>query len=151
MARKKAPELIEGELAVDDRGQLSFVDGFSMEGVKRFYQIQNFSLDTIRAFHGHMKEAKYFYVAKGSVIAAAVELDDTKKPSKKNKVDRYILSSRKPSILFIPAGFANGIKALEEDTVLIVFSTSTLEESKGDDYRFPADYWGESIWQVANR
>jgi dTDP-4-dehydrorhamnose 3,5-epimerase len=122
-----------------------------MEGVKRLYQIQNFSLDTIRAFHGHMKEAKYFYVAKGSVIAAAVKLDDTKKPSKKNKVDRYILSSRKPSILFIPAGFANGIKALEEDTVLIVFSTSTFEESKNDDYRFPADYWGESIWQVENR
>ncbi len=147
----KTPVIIEGGLAVDDRGQLSFVNGFSLEGVKRFYQIENFSLDTIRAFHGHMKEAKYFYVAKGSAIAAAVELDDTKKPDKKNKVERFVLSSRKPSILFIPAGHANGFKALEAGTVLIVFSTSTLEESKGDDYRFPHDYWGNAVWETENR
>lgn len=145
------PSVIAGGIAVDDRGTVSFINDFSLAGVKRFYQITNFSLDTIRAFHGHMKEAKYFYVACGSAIAAAVEIDDTKKPSKKKAVQRFVLSAKKPSILHIPAGYANGFKALEENTVLIVFSTSSLEESKGDDYRFPHDYWGDGVWGVENR
>lgn len=149
--KPQAPMLIEGGIAVDDRGQLSFVNGFSLDGVKRFYQVQNFSNDVIRAWHGHMKEAKYVYVVSGSAIVAAVEIDDTKKPSEKKPVSRFVLSARKSSILHIPAGFANGFKSLEDGTVLIFFSTSSLEESKGDDYRFPHDYWGNDIWEIVNR
>ena len=41
----------------------------------------------------------------------------------------------------IPAGYANGIKSLEEGSKLIVFSSNNLEDAKEDDYRFPADMW----------
>ncbi|MFX1413270.1 MAG: NAD-dependent epimerase/dehydratase family protein [Promethearchaeota archaeon] len=148
---KRELQLIEGGIAVDDRGYLNFANDFNFYGVKRFYQVQNFSTSTIRAFHGHMNEAKYVYIAKGSAIVAAVKLDDFKSPSKHQNVNRYILSDKHPQILFIPPRYANGFRPLEEDTRVIFFSTSSLEESKGDDYRFPADYWGKQIWEVENR
>ncbi len=148
---RKELQLIEGGIAVDDRGSLNFANDFNFYGVKRFYQVQNFSSSTIRAFHGHMNEAKYIYVAKGSAIVAAVKLDNIKSPSKNQKVNRYILSDRHPQILFIPPKYANGFRPLEKDTRIIFFSTSSLEESRGDDYRFPVDYWGKEIWEVENR
>jgi nucleoside-diphosphate-sugar epimerase/dTDP-4-dehydrorhamnose 3,5-epimerase-like enzyme len=144
-------QIIPGGIAVDDRGHLLFANDFNFYGVKRFYQVQNFSTSTIRAFHGHLKEAKYVFVAKGSAIVAAVELDDIKSPSKNQKVNRFVLSDKNPQILFIPPKFANGFRPLEEDTRIQFFSTSSLEESKGDDYRFPIDYWGKEVWEVENR
>jgi len=143
--------LIDGGMAVDDRGSLSFVNDYNFYGVKRFYQVKNFSTNTIRAFHGHLREAKYVYVAEGSAIVAAVKLDNVEHPSKKEKVHRYVLSDKKPQILFIPPKYANGFRPLEENTRILFFSTASLEESKGDDYRYPVDYWGQEIWDVENR
>ncbi|MDE2144423.1 MAG: dTDP-4-dehydrorhamnose 3,5-epimerase family protein [Patescibacteria group bacterium] len=145
------PKIIEGGIAVDDRGQLTFANDFNFNGVKRFYMVENFSTDTIRAFHGHAKEAKYVLVVSGSAIVAAVKVSDFANPDKNEKVNRFVLSARKPSLLFIPSGYANGFKPLEKGTKIIFFSTSSLEESKGDDYRLPADYWGKAIWEVENR
>ncbi|MFW9824696.1 MAG: NAD-dependent epimerase/dehydratase family protein [Candidatus Thorarchaeota archaeon] len=144
-------QLIKGGFAIDDRGSVSFANDFNFYGIKRFYQVQNFSTSTIRAFHGHLKEAKYVYVAKGSAILATVELDDVESPSKHQKVERFILSDKNPQILFIPPKHANGFRPLEQDTRIIFFSTSSLEESKGDDFRYPADYWGKDIWGVEDR
>lgn len=145
------PKLIKGGIAVDDRGTLTFVNDFDFKGVKRCYQVKNFSKSTIRAFHGHQKEAKYAYVAKGSALVAVVKMTSTTKPSKKELVQRFVLSDKSPAVLYIPPGYANGFRSLEADTLIIFFSTSTLEESKGDDYRFPADYWGKKVWEVENR
>ena len=145
------PKIIDGEFAVDDRGQLTFCNSFDFKGVKRFYMVENFSTSVVRAFHGHLKEAKFVFAVSGSAIAAAVKLDDPAKPSKQSKVHRYVLSSKKPALLRIPAGFANGFRFLEKNTKLMIFSTASLEESKGDDVRFPHDYWGEEVWSVKNR
>jgi len=87
----------------------------------------------------------------GSAIVAIVKMDNPVKPNKNNKVQRFILSARKPFILYIPPGYVNGFKALEENTKIMFFSTSSLEESKNDDYRFPYDYWGKDIWEIENR
>ena len=145
------PKLIKGGIAADDRGTLTFVNDFDFKGVKRCYQVKNFSKSTIRAFHGHRKEAKYVYVAKGSALVAAVKMTSITKPSKKEQVQRFVLSDKSPAVLYIPEGYANGFRSLEADTLIIFFSTSTLEQSKGDDYRFPADYWGKKVWDVENR
>jgi len=144
-------KLIDGGIAVDDRGSLSFVNDYNFYGVKRFYQVKNFSTTTIRAFHGHLREAKYVYVAEGSAIVAAVKLDNIEHPSKEELVHRYVLSDKKAQVLFIPPKFANGFRPLEENTRILFFSTASLEESKGDDFRYPADYWGQEIWDVENR
>lgn len=143
--------VFEGGLAVDDRGTVSFVNAFDFRGVKRFYKIENFSKDVIRAFHGHMNEGKYVYVAQGSIILAAVPMTDEVNPSKDAKITRFVLSARKPTVIFIPPRYFNGFRVLEENSQILFFSTSTLEESKGDDYRVAADYWGAQIWTVENR
>lgn len=145
------PYLIEGGFHIDDRGQVSFVNDFDFKSVKRFYIIENFSNNTIRAFHGHLKETKYAFVVSGSAIFAVVKIDDPMKPDKGNKPDRFILSSRKPTILYIPPGYAHGFRVLEENTKIIFFSTVSLEESKKDDYRIPYDYWGKEIWEIKNQ
>lgn len=145
------PQIIEGGLAVDDRGQTTFANGFDFSGVKRFYLLENFSLSTVRAWHGHLKEAKYVLVVSGSALIATVPMDNTAQPNRSAEVNRFVLSARQPKILFIPAGYANGFRALENNTKIMFLSTSTLEESQGDDYRFPADYWGNQVWAVENR
>ena len=144
-------QVLEGGLAVDDRGTVSFVNNFNFDGVKRFYKVENFSKDVIRAFHGHEKEGKYVFVAHGSIILAAVRMTDKVNPSKDAKISRFVLSARKPAIVFIPPGYFNGFRILEDNSQILFFSTSTLAESKEDDYRVPADYWGAQIWTVENR
>lgn len=148
---KTKPRLIEGMIFTDDRGTLRVVNEFNFEKVKRFYQVENWSLNTIRAFHGHLKEAKYVYVTSGAMLVNLVKLTNKYKPSTKAAVERFVLTSGKPSVLYIPPGYANGFKALVPNSSVMFWSTSTLEQSKGDDYRFPSDYWGKEIWETENR
>jgi len=144
-------KVLEGGLAVDDRGAVRFVNDFNFNKVVRFYQVENFDNKTIRAFHGHFKEAKYVYVANGSALICLVKLTDKKQPSKRVKVNRFVLSSKKPKILYVPPGHANGFRVLENNTQILFFSTKSLKQTQQDDYRFPYDYWGKSIWKVENR
>ena len=115
------PRLIKGGLAVDDRGQVSFVNDFDFEGVKRFYAVENHCRGFIRAWHAHRKESKYVMVVKGAALIGAVEIDDWDNPSKDALVHRHVLSERSPSVLFIPAGYANGFMSLTEDTKILFF------------------------------
>jgi dTDP-4-dehydrorhamnose 3,5-epimerase-like enzyme len=147
----KEPTLIEAGLNVDDRGQVTFANAFSLEHIQRFYMVENFSDSVIRAFHGHFNEEKFVFVVSGSAIVAAVRIDSVPNPSPLNKPYRFVLSCRAPRILHIPAGYANGFRSLEPTTRLLFFSTATLEESKKDDYRFPCDYWGADLWRVEHR
>jgi dTDP-4-dehydrorhamnose 3,5-epimerase len=41
----------------------------------------------------------------------------------------------------IPGGYANGFKALEDNSRLLAFSNLSLEESRQDDYRFEKNMW----------
>ncbi len=143
------PYLIEGGLAVDDRGQVVFVNDFDFKGVKRFYSVSNHTAGFVRAWHGHKKEAKYVLVPQGAAILGAVAIDNWDNPSKELEVHRFVLAAQKPSILYIPAGYANGFMTLTSDTQLMFFSTSSLEESKGDDFRYEARYW--HIWGITER
>lgn len=137
-------ELLEGNIFIDDRGSVSFVNCFDFNSIKRFYQVSNHRQNYIRAWHGHKLEEKYVYVSSGAALIGAVPLNSMNVESCK----KFVLSSTKPSILKIPAGYANGFKNLTENTIIQFFSTTTLEEAKGDDYRFPfdlVDIWGEDF------
>jgi dTDP-4-dehydrorhamnose 3,5-epimerase len=85
----------------------------------------------------------------GAAIVAAVKIDNWEEPSKEVKVHRYVLSANKPTILYIPAGYANGFMSLTNDAILVFFSTASLEESRGDDVRYEARYWNP--WEVVER
>ncbi len=149
MDNDRAPRLIDGGLAVDDRGQVSFVNDFAFEGVRRFYMVSNHHGGFVRAWHAHRHEAKYVFVTTGAAIVGAVEIDDWERPSKTAQIHRYVLSAKKPSILYIPAGYANGFESLTDDTNIIFFSTATMEEAKSDDVRYDARYW--DIWEIIER
>ena len=103
----KEPTLIKGGKAVDDRGSLGFVNDFLVNGFKRFYTVENHEQGFIRAWHGHMKESKAVIAIKGSILVGAVQMTDRKNPDKSKPVSRYVLSSDTPSVLVVPAGFAN--------------------------------------------
>src|SRR5260221_4925734 len=140
------PYIIDGNIARDVRGSLSFFNGFDMRSIKRFYQVSTVDTKMIRAWHGHMREIKYTYVIKGKALMCTVKLSDTVKPSKRTTVKRFILSEKKSAILCIPAGYANGFQSLEKSTQIIFFSSSTLAQSKKDDYRFDPEYFGD-VWR----
>jgi len=146
---KSELSLILGNSAIDDRGCVSFVNDFNFEGVKRFYTVENHQSRFIRAWHGHKNEAKFVSVVEGTALIGAVKLDNWDNPSPDLKASKYILSSLRPSVLFIPAGYANGFMSLTANTKLIFYSTSTLAESAGDDYRFNSKLW--DIWTIEER
>ena len=143
------PTLIKGGKAVDDRGSLGFVNDFLLSNFTRFYTVENHEQGFIRAWHGHMKESKAVIAIKGTILVGAVPMTETKNPDKSQPVSRYVLSSDTPSVLVIPAGFANGFKTLSKDAIVLFLSSSSLEDSKGDDFRFPFDYWDP--WTIEPR
>jgi dTDP-4-dehydrorhamnose 3,5-epimerase len=143
------PQILAGDLSVDDRGEVSFVNDFDFAGVKRFYTVKNHRAGFVRAWHAHRHEAKYVTVVNGAALVGAVEIDDWDAPSKTLPVKRVVLSARKPRVLFIPAGYANGFMSLTPDAHLVFFSTSTLQASLGDDVRYDARHW--DIWSVEER
>jgi dTDP-4-dehydrorhamnose 3,5-epimerase len=136
------PTLIKGGTSVDDRGNLKFINDFNFANVKRFYQVENHNINFIRAWHGHNNEGKYVYVSSGTALVGAVNLET-------EEISKFILSSKCPSVLWIPPGYANGFKNLEQNTSIMFFSTSSLEESHGDDIRFDYDKW--NIWNEEYR
>jgi len=143
------PKLIAGNIGIDDRGEVGFVNDFDFAGVKRFYTVRNHRRGFVRAWHAHRREAKYVTATSGAALVGVVPIDDWEHPSKDLPVLRFVLSAHKPSVLYIPAGYANGFMSLTGDAMLMFFSTSALEQSKGDDIRFPARYW--DIWSAEER
>lgn len=141
--------LMKGGLAVDDRGEVGFINDFDFHGVKRFYTVGNHRAGFIRAWHGHRHEAKYATVVNGAMLVCCVRIDDWDDPSPDLPVQRFVLSAKTPAVLHIPAGFANGFLSLSDDAKILFFSTSTLKESLGDDIRFPARKWNP--WTIEER
>jgi dTDP-4-dehydrorhamnose 3,5-epimerase len=140
---------IPGGKAFDDRGSLTFINDLDLTQFKRFYIVENHSRGFIRAWHGHKKEAKAVVVVSGAALVAAVKVDNWDSPSKNLKVERIVLSAEKPGALLIPAGYANGFMTLTESAKVMFFSTSSLEESAGDDFRFDARLWNP--WNIEER
>ncbi len=141
------PKLYVGGVAVDERGILGFNNELDLSDVKRFYTISNHTDGFTRAWHGHKKEGKYFMVLSGIAIIVALPLHfGDQKLGTKGWIapytgEKHFKQAMAPTnnVFYIPPGYANGFKLLTSDTKIIVFSTSTLEASKKDDYRYEFD------------
>lgn len=131
--------LIKGNLHVDERGVVRYVNGFDMSRVVRMYSIDP-KFGVIRAWQGHQKETKWFYAAKGSFLVKTITMDALEKKE-------YFLKDNESNVLEIPGGHYNGFVALEEGSVLVVFSDFDLEASKRDDFRESLEKlnWGSVI------
>ena len=135
------PEYIHGKNHTDERGVISFVNDFYLDQVKRFYMIEPADIDTVRAWQGHKKEQKWFCVISGSFIIAVVRPDDWENPSSNLEVKEFVLAHNSIGVLHIPGGYANGFKALEPRSKVIVFSDFTTEQSSNDNFRFDQSLW----------
>jgi len=127
--------LIDGNIHSDDRGGVRFVNNFDMKRVVRMYCIEP-ELGVVRAWQGHKKETKWFFVAKGSFMVKVVDMNT-------RLFNQYVLTSLESQVLEIPGGNYNGFEALEEGSVLMVFSDFGLEKSKQDDFRISLE---EMAW-----
>ena len=99
----------------------------------------------IRAWHGHFKEEKFIGCIKGTFQISAVKINNKNKPNKKNRIFSYFLNQSNNDFVYIPKGFANGSMSLEDNSELLIFSTSKVEDSLKDDYRFDPKYWNPWI------
>lgn len=141
------PTIFNGNLFVDDRGALTVANGFDFRDVKRFYMVENHERGFIRAWHGHEKEGKYVFVVSGAIKIALMPLNS----NDVKDMQWFVLSDKKPMIFGIPPGCYNGFMTLQENTKVMFFSTSTLEESNGDDIRKEYDHFGEDVWKITRR
>jgi dTDP-4-dehydrorhamnose 3,5-epimerase-like enzyme len=132
---------IMGDISIDHRGTLRFVNDFGFKGIKRFYTITHPKTSTIRAWRGHKIETKYFYAVKGSFLINWIHIDNWEQPSDNLHIHARVLSDKKSEILKVSPGYVNGLKALQPDSIIIIFSDMNMADSKKDDYRFPADSW----------
>lgn len=143
------PKLIKGNRVYDNRGSVSFSNDLNFKKIKRFYNVHNYSKNFIRAWHGHMREEKYIKCVKGTFQISAVKIDNIKMPNKKNKIFSFILNESNNNFVNIPKGYANGSMSLEDNSELLIFSSSSLHESLKDDIRYQADYWNP--WKILSR
>jgi len=136
------------EIYDDDRGFLvPLTNQLIPEDIRRVYVVGNFSKGIIRGFHYHFKEIKMFYIIKGAAKFLAINPDD---PEEKYE---FVVTERKPKVVVIPPGYANGWVSLADDTLLVSMSSRTIDEirSDNDDLRYDPFEWGKEIWEVKAR
>lgn len=139
MESNNIPQIINGGSHTNHRGTISFVNDFKFDGVNRFYSIHHPDTSIVRAWQGHTQESKYYYPVNGSWIIAWVKMEFDK-PEEEWKVEYVKMYSKDSNLIFLPPGYANGFKALEEDSVIIGFSAPGVEEEK-EILRWDADRW----------
>jgi dTDP-4-dehydrorhamnose 3,5-epimerase len=135
------PKIIEGGFFEDNRGEMRFVNEFKFTDIVRFYFIKHIKTDIIRAWQGHRYEQKYFYPISGSFVIAWVKIDNFEKPSPDLIPDYHIVTSKKSELIYIPKGYANGIRALTPNSELMIFSDTEVEQSVKDKIRYNSSLW----------
>jgi dTDP-4-dehydrorhamnose 3,5-epimerase-like enzyme len=133
--------VIQGGQYEDARGKLIFFNDFDMKDVRRFYVISHPDTSIVRAWQGHKKEQKWIYVLNGSFKIVLVKPDNWENPSADLNNSEFFLKAEANRVLYIPGNYANGLKALEPESRIMVFSSFTVDESLKDNYRFRQDMW----------
>ena len=137
----KIASTIRGGEHTDARGKLIFFNDFDMKEVRRFYVIEHPDTNIVRAWQAHKKEQKWFYVIEGSFKIIIVKPAEWLENSEESIPEEFILESKKTTLLHVPGGYANGFRALEPNSKLMVFSDYAIADAGTDDYRFDKDLW----------
>jgi dTDP-4-dehydrorhamnose 3,5-epimerase len=139
--QQKKPEILKGNSFSDERGELLFNNDFDMLPIKRFYIIRHTDKKVIRAWQGHQIEHKFFKCINGSFVVVWKKIDDFTNPNDANQPKFAILQKKENNILSIPPGYVNGLKALEDNSEILVFSNFYLGEVSDDSFRFDKNLW----------
>jgi dTDP-4-dehydrorhamnose 3,5-epimerase len=135
------PIKFPGERYLDSRGELLFNNQAMLAEFKRMYLIANAPGAPFRGWHGHKFEAKGFVCIEGAIRIGGVRIDDWANPSPGLRVFSENLVAGSMDFVYLPAGYANAIMSLESGSRVLVFSSSTLDESQEDDYRYDPGLW----------
>ena len=135
------PTLHTGGVFTDSRGILKYINEEEPGYYRRFYLITHPDIKVIRAWQGHRKEEKAFYVISGSFIIAVIHPKNFDAPTDDEKPEFFSLTSENNHFLRVPGGCYTGIKAFTPGSMLLVLSSFNLAGSKADDFRKPADKW----------
>ena len=135
------PNFIKGSSYTDTRGTISFTTDFKLPDINRFYTIEHSSVDIVRAWQGHEIETKFFSIIRGKFIIAWVKIDDFDNPSDKLNAEFKVLGSSSLGVLHIPPGYANGLRALEKNSIIAVFSDFDVEKSIEAKRRYNSNKW----------
>lgn len=134
--------ILEGGIFHDHRGELVHMNGFNLDGAHRYYIIKHDDTEALRGWHGHRFEGKWFQCLRGSFRLAFVQPDDWENPSPDLIPEVFTLTAQRSELLCLPVGYANCIRALEPDSILLVFSGKELPEALGDSWRWEPRMWG---------
>ena len=134
-------KLIQGEIFQDSRGKITSLNDFRFDSVQRLYFIHHPDKEVIRGWHGHQFEKKWFHCVKGSFTLAFVKIDDWENPSENLIPEIFNLTEKDSQIICLPEGYANCIKAGENDSILQVLSGKILSEALSDSWRYDNNLW----------
>ena len=134
-------KIIQGEVFTDTRGQISSLNNFHFDGVRRTYIIHHPNVDVVRGWNAHQRERKWFYCTKGKFSVALVKIDNWEHPSENLVPEIFHLSEEDSKIVCVPAGYANCLKAMEPNSIMTVYSDKTMNEAAGDSWRFDTNLW----------
>lgn len=134
-------KVIQGEIFKDERGQISSLNEFHFEDVRRTYIIHHPDASVVRGWHAHQQERKWFYCIKGAFSVALVKIDDWDNPSPTLQAEVFHLTESDSKIVCVPGGYANCLKAQENGSIMQVFSDKTLPEALGDSWRYDKALW----------
>jgi len=129
---------IVGGYHTDSRGLLRFVNEFDMKQIRRMYIIEP-KFGQIRAWQGHKKEQKWFFVLEGSFLIQKVSMQVPEHRSK------MIVLAEDNRVVHIDSGNYNGFEALTEGSKMLVFSDYTIDEAASDDFRMSME---ELAWNA---
>jgi hypothetical protein len=132
--------LLKGNIHTDDRGITTFNNDFDASLVKRIYTIENASVDFVRGWQGHKIEQRWFACMSGRFEIKVIKVDDFESPSKNLIPEVLELKAGRLDFLHIPSGCITAIKALEENSKLLVLADYKLGEIQ-DEYRYPLSYF----------
>lgn len=133
----ESPEIIKGRSISDHRGVVSFINGFQMDEIKRFYLIKHTELDFVRGWRGHKMEQRWFY----TFLIKVVKIDNWEIPHAGLQQLSFELGADRMQILHIPTGYATALQVLEENSELMVFADYGIENAEKDDYSYPIGYF----------
>jgi dTDP-4-dehydrorhamnose 3,5-epimerase-like enzyme len=134
------PSLIKGGSHSDTRGTLTYNNDFDGSMIKRIYVIENKNTDIIRAWQGHKVEQRWFSVINGSFKIKLIKIDNWEQPFVHLKPFTFKLKSKELDVLHIPAGYVSSVKAMENDSKLLVMADYLLGKIN-DEYRYPDNYF----------
>ncbi len=138
------PILVKGNVHLDDRGKIVYCNNCDLTGVRRSYVVSG-RRGFVRAYHGHKIESKIVQCLSGEARIVLFPME-----GRTNDNPFLFFLSENGDRLLIPEGYYNGLQHLTDDNRLLFMSTTTTEESEGDDYRLPWDSFGRKHWSMEN-